>query len=128
MLDSTFLTETTRHTVSVHVIHSYLFTNIYSHCAGITHSTYHSYTLSHHTGACLDRLRQALALRPGVHVGVMLDTKGPEIRTGTLDASLGGKLPLKKGQTIEVGTDYARPGTTAYLRMFRRIAPAMHDC
>jgi pyruvate kinase len=24
------------------------------------------------------------ALRPGIHCGVMLDTKGPEIRTGTL--------------------------------------------
>ena len=27
-------------------------------------------------GACLERLREAMKLRPGVHVGVMLDTKG----------------------------------------------------
>ena len=66
-------------------------------------------------GACLERLRAALALRPGVHVGIMLDTKGPEIRTGVLDASCGGKLKLVKGDTIEVGTDYDRPCTPAYL-------------
>jgi pyruvate kinase len=45
----------------------------------------------------------------------MLDTKGPEIRTGKLDPSLGGKLVLTKGDTIEVGTDYARLGTKEYL-------------
>ena len=66
-------------------------------------------------GACLERLRAAMALRPDVHVGVMLDTKGPEIRTGVLDVSCGGKLKLVKGDTIEVGTDYSRPCTPAYL-------------
>lgn len=30
------------------------------------------------------------------------DTKGPEIRTGTVDPALGGKLKLVKGQFIEV--------------------------
>ncbi len=50
----------------------------------------------------------AVASRPGVHVGVMLDTKGPEIRTGFL----GGKktVEYKKGTTIEIVTDYAQPG------------------
>jgi pyruvate kinase len=43
------------------------------------------------------------------------DTKGPEIRTGVVDAALGGKLKLSKGQLIEVGTDYARPCTAEYL-------------
>lgn len=66
--------------------------------------------------SCLTRLREAQAARPNKFVAVMLDTKGPEIRTGTLDSSLGGKLTLSKGQTIEVGTDYARPGDTSYLR------------
>lgn len=46
----------------------------------------------------------------------MLDTKGPEIRTGTLDPALGGKLTVHKGQSIEVGTDYSRPGDASYLR------------
>ena len=48
-------------------------------------------------------------------MGVMLDTKGPEIRTGVLDASCGGKLKLVKGELLEVGTDYARPCTPQYL-------------
>ena len=65
--------------------------------------------------ATLDRLREALASRPGVHVAVMLDTKGPEIRTGFLDASCGGKLALKKGDLIEIGTDYDRLGNSSYL-------------
>lgn len=74
-------------------------------------------------GACLERLRAALALRPGVHVGVMLDTKGPEIRTGILDPSCGGKLKLVKGDQIEVGTDYARLCTPAYL-----VRPVDYPC
>ena len=57
-----------------------------------------------------------MAARPDKNVAVMLDTKGPEIRTGTLEASLNGKITLKKGQLIEVGTDYAKPGNTDYLR------------
>jgi pyruvate kinase len=40
-------------------------------------------------GDCLARLREAMAARPDKYVGIMLDTKGPEIRTGTLDPSLG---------------------------------------
>lgn len=66
-------------------------------------------------GASLDRLREAMAARPGCHVGVMLDTKGPEIRTGTLESSLGGKLKLVKGEMIEIGTDYEKPGNNSYL-------------
>jgi pyruvate kinase len=45
----------------------------------------------------------------------MLDTKGPEIRTGFLDASCNGKLVLVKGELIEIGTDYERLGNPSYL-------------
>lgn len=68
---------------------------------------------SHH--ATLLRLREALSLRPGNHCAVMLDTKGPEIRTGLVDPSLGGKLKLVKGAHIEIGTDYSRLCTNDYL-------------
>ena len=73
--------------------------------------------------ACLDRLREAVASRPGLQCAVMLDTKGPEIRTGVLDASCGGKLKLVKGQTIEVGTDYSRPCTPEYLACSYKSLP-----
>ena len=65
--------------------------------------------------ACLQRLREACSQRPDVHLAVMLDTKGPEIRTGKLDPSLNGKLTLTKGEILEVGTDYAKLGTLSYL-------------
>lgn len=35
-------------------------------------------------GGCLSRLKEALATRKDKNVAVMLDTKGPEIRTGKL--------------------------------------------
>ena len=38
------------------------------------------------------------------HAPSVTDTKGPEIRTGTVDPALGGKLKLVKGQFIEVAS------------------------
>ena len=49
--------------------------------------------------ACLDRLRQA-AQNKNKHVAVMLDTKGPEIRSGFFQEGLK-KIILVKGQTSE---------------------------
>ena len=74
-------------------------------------------------GACLERLREACKARPDVHVGVMLDTKGPEIRTGVCDPSCGGKLKLVKGELIEVGTDYDKPCTSTYLACSYKSLP-----
>ncbi|KAG5189805.1 pyruvate kinase [Tribonema minus] len=58
--------------------------------------------------ATLLRLRQALSTRRGKHVGVMLDTKGPEIRTGFLEG--GGPIFLERGQDLEIVTDYSFKG------------------
>ncbi|KAJ8608086.1 hypothetical protein CTAYLR_009622 [Chrysophaeum taylorii] len=53
------------------------------------------------------RLKEALAKRPGMHCAVMLDTKGPEIRTGFFGPKLEGKkLELTAGQTLILTTDY----------------------
>jgi pyruvate kinase len=60
--------------------------------------------------AVLARLREAVASRPGKHVAVMLDTKGPEIRTGFFEEKYNGKLSLKAGQDLELVTDYAFKG------------------
>ena len=57
-------------------------------------------------GETLDRLRAAMASRPDKPVAVMLDTKGPEIRTGFFEEKFGGKLELKAGQDLELVTDY----------------------
>ncbi len=48
-----------------------------------------------------------MAQRPGSHVAIMLDTKGPEIRTGLV---AGGKVTLVEGQDLEIVTDYSVVG------------------
>ena len=47
-----------------------------------------------HAGT-IERLKQALEKRPGVHCAIMLDTKGPEIRTGFFNEKCKGKIHLK---------------------------------
>ena len=59
-------------------------------------------------------LRQACRERPGKHIAVMLDTKGPEIRTGFFaDDNAEKKITLEKGQTLELTTDYGYKATPA---------------
>lgn len=53
-------------------------------------------------GATLERVRQAAAARPNRNVGILLDTKGPEIRTGFFQEKCNGKIHLKKGGTLEL--------------------------
>nr|CCA20072.1 unnamed protein product [Albugo laibachii Nc14] len=52
----------------------------------------------------LVRLRGALACRPHKNIAVMLDTKGPEIRTGMLQNH--DKTTIQKGSIVEFTTDY----------------------
>jgi len=53
----------------------------------------------------LDRLR-AVAKAKSRTVAVLLDTKGPEIRTGFFDTNVMKKLELVKGQTLVLTGDY----------------------
>ena len=61
-------------------------------------------------GECLARVREAAALRPSKNLGILLDTKGPEIRTGFFKPECGGKVHLKAGSPIEITTDYSFKG------------------
>lgn len=60
---------------------------------------------------CIKNLKKALSQRPNKHVAIMLDTKGPEIRTGMLRED-SNPLQLKKGQDLEVTTDYTYLGNS----------------
>ncbi|KAL7580324.1 hypothetical protein ACA910_004359 [Epithemia clementina (nom. ined.)] len=62
--------------------------------------------------ACLDRLRQA-AKNKNKHIAVMLDTKGPEIRSGFF--AEGNKITLVKGETLILTSDYSYKGDSKKL-------------
>lgn len=62
-------------------------------------------------GATVARIREAVAARPGAHVAIMLDTKGPEIRTGLLVNHA--PISLVEGQALEITTDYSIEGTSS---------------
>ncbi|KAL4170611.1 hypothetical protein KRP22_008720 [Phytophthora ramorum] len=59
----------------------------------------------------LSNLREAMAARPGCHCAVLLDTKGPEIRSGFLEGHK--PVQLKAGQTLEITTDYGVEGSSS---------------
>jgi len=63
--------------------------------------------------AALDRLRTAAANKKK-HVAVMLDTKGPEIRTGFF-ADGAKKIHVTKGETLILTTDYSFKGNNQKL-------------
>jgi len=55
-------------------------------------------------GQSVENLRNALKQRPDKHCAIMLDTKGPEIRTGMLKDHK--PIDLENGQELEIVTDY----------------------
>ena len=57
----------------------------------------------------LNLVREALKQRPEKQCAILLDTKGPEIRTGFLKDHE--KVELKAGQELDILTDYAAMGT-----------------
>ncbi|KAK1367366.1 Pyruvate kinase [Heracleum sosnowskyi] len=68
----------------------------------------------------LDNLRTAV-VNTSIPCAVMLDTKGPEIRTGLLKD--GKKIDLKQGQEITISTDYTIQGDEDMISMsYKKLA------
>jgi len=62
-------------------------------------------------GATVKRIREAAKQRPNKQVAILLDTKGPEIRTGFFkEPNAGGKIELKQGQKLKLVIDYDYKG------------------
>jgi len=61
-------------------------------------------------GATVKRIREAAAQRPDKPVAILLDTKGPEIRTGFFREDVGKNISLEQGQDLKLVTDYSFKG------------------
>lgn len=72
-------------------------------------------------GESVRAIRAAVAARPGSHVAIMLDTKGPEIRTGLLKDHK--SVTLKAGQDLLLTTDYSIEGDNTKLALSYKALP-----
>eukprot|EP00747_Dinoflagellata_sp_TGD_P133499 gnl/TRDRNA2_/TRDRNA2_175204_c0_seq9.p1 gnl/TRDRNA2_/TRDRNA2_175204_c0~~gnl/TRDRNA2_/TRDRNA2_175204_c0_seq9.p1 ORF type:complete len:511 (-),score=140.19 gnl/TRDRNA2_/TRDRNA2_175204_c0_seq9:50-1582(-) len=61
-------------------------------------------------GATVKRIREAAKQRPDKPVAILLDTKGPEIRTGFFREGVGDKINLEQGKPLKLVTDYEFKG------------------
>jgi pyruvate kinase len=64
-------------------------------------------------GETLDTLKEALSARPNKSCAILLDTKGPEIRTGLLRDNE--EVDFVAGQEIDILTDYTLEGDNTRL-------------
>jgi len=71
-------------------------------------------------GGSVDRLREALKQRPDKVCAVMLDTKGPEIRTGMVK---GGTVTFVKDQILEITTDFDFEGDSSKIACSYQALP-----
>merc|ERR1719183_1088816 len=74
-------------------------------------------------GATVKRIREACKQRPDRPVGILLDTKGPEIRTGFFREGVGSKIELKQGQELKLVTDYEFKGDNTTLAITYKALP-----
>jgi len=63
--------------------------------------------------AVVKNLNEAMKLRPGKALAWLLDTKGPEIRTGFFREDVGKTIDLKAGQELVLTTDYSFKGDSS---------------
>jgi len=68
-------------------------------------------------GATVKKIREAAKQRPDKSVGILLDTKGPEIRTGFFRPDVGDKIELVQGQKLKLVTDYSFKGDSTCIAL-----------
>lgn len=68
-------------------------------------------------GATVKRLREACKQRPGKPVAILLDTKGPEIRTGFFREDVGKTIELEQGKPLKLVMDYSFKGDSTCLAL-----------
>merc|ERR1712217_135235 len=74
--------------------------------------------------ATVARINDAMKQRPNKTIGIALDTKGPEIRTGFFAA--GGKINLTAGQDLKLSVDYSFKGdNTCFAVTYERLPQAV---
>merc|ERR1719270_2283030 len=61
-------------------------------------------------GQTVEKIGAAAAKFPDKPVAILLDTKGPEIRTGFFKDGVGDKIDLQQGQELKLVTDYSYKG------------------
>jgi len=79
-------------------------------------------------GSCVQRIREADDLRPDKPTGILLDTKGPEIRTGFFnpDTVPKGKIDLEAGKPLKLVTDYSFKGdATCFAVTYKEIVTSV---
>mmetsp|Transcript_57546 Transcript_57546/g.102975 ORF Transcript_57546/g.102975 Transcript_57546/m.102975 type:complete len:737 (-) Transcript_57546:155-2365(-) len=75
-------------------------------------------------GATVARIREADEQRPDKPTAILLDTKGPEIRTGFYKE--GGKVNLEAGQDLKITTDYDFKGdNTCFAVTYKKLPEAV---
>lgn len=72
-------------------------------------------------GQSVANLKEALKQRPDKTCAIMLDTKGPEIRTGMLKE--GKPIELVNGQELEIVTDYSIEGDSTRIACSYKSLP-----
>jgi len=68
-------------------------------------------------GACVVRIREACKQRPGKPVAILLDTKGPEIRTGFFREDVVKTIDLEQGKPLKLVIDYSFKGDNTCLAL-----------
>merc|ERR1719350_1904991 len=74
-------------------------------------------------GETVGRIREAGKQRPDKPVAILLDTKGPEIRTGFFREDVGDKIDLVQGQDLKLVTDYTFKGDSTCIALSYAALP-----